>query len=71
MTVPPVNSMEKCRPFTARNATAAMNVSSEMMLNVSACRMNGMSRRILKNSTVAYFQEVLPMATRVSLRRMP
>ena len=26
------------------------NVSSEMTLNTSACRMNGMTRRILKNS---------------------
>jgi len=48
--VPPVNSMEKFRPRVTRKKTAARNVSSEMMLNTSACRMNGMSRRIRKNS---------------------
>ena len=37
----------------ARNATAATNVSTEMTLNTSAWRMNGMSRRIRKNSMVA------------------
>ena len=34
----------------ARKKTAARKVSSEMMLNTSACRMNGMSRRMRKNS---------------------
>ena len=47
---------------------------TEMMLKTSACRMNGMSRRILKNSIVClsrYFQLVLPIATRSSRRREP
>src|SRR4051794_11606814 len=52
MTVPPVNSIEKCRPRVARKKTAARNVSNEMTLNTSACRMNGMSRRMRKNSIV-------------------
>src|SRR5678815_1459292 len=50
MTVPPVNSIEKCSPRVARKKTAARNVSSEMTLNTSACRMNGMSRWMRKNS---------------------
>src|SRR6266545_831817 len=38
----------------ARNATARMNVTAEMMLNTSACRMNGMSRLMRKNSIRAF-----------------
>ena len=53
MTVPPVNSIEKCRPRVARKKTAARNVTSETTLSTSACRMNGMSRLIRKNSIVS------------------
>src|SRR5712664_1795740 len=48
--MPPVNSTEKLSPLVDRKNTAARKVSSEMMLNTSACRMKGMVRRILKNS---------------------
>ena len=47
---PPVNSIEKFSPRTTRNTTAATNVSNETTLNTSAWRMNGMSRRMRKNS---------------------
>ncbi len=50
MTVPPVNSTEKCSPRVARKNTAAMNVTIDTTLNHSAWRMNGMSRRMRKNS---------------------
>src|SRR5438128_12372083 len=60
MTVPPVNSMEKFRPFVARKKTAARKVSSDTILNASACRMNGMSWRILKNSIVSSFPRGVP-----------
>src|ERR1041384_4659943 len=50
MTVPPVNSSDRFRPLVARKNTAARNVISEITLNTSACRMNGIVRRILKNS---------------------
>ena len=50
ITVPPVNSIEKCRPRVTRKNTAARKVSNEMTLNTSACRMNGMSRWMRKNS---------------------
>src|SRR5436190_5901299 len=53
MTVPPRKSTPRFRPLTARKMTAAMNVTSEMMLNTSACRMNGMSREMRKNSIAA------------------
>src|SRR5260221_7716921 len=42
--------MEKLSPLCTRKNTAARKVMSEMTLNTSACRMNGMVRRILKNS---------------------
>src|SRR4030088_1049652 len=48
--MPPVNSTEKLSPLVDRKNTAAAKVSSEMMLNTSACRMKGIVRRILKNS---------------------
>ena len=51
MTVPPVNSTDRCSPRVTRKNTAAAKVRNEMMLNTSAFSMNGMSRRILKNST--------------------
>src|SRR4028118_857772 len=54
MTVPPVNSIEKCRPRVARKNTAARKVTSEITLKISACRMNGMSRRIRKNSILPF-----------------
>src|SRR5678815_5065229 len=71
MTVPPVNSIEKCRPRVARKKTAARNVSSEMTLNTSACRMNGMSLRIRKNSIVvgARLRVAEGSARRSALRR--
>src|SRR6185295_16135037 len=50
MTVPPVNSIEKCRPRVTRKKTAAKKVSADTMLKINACRMNGMSRRMRKNS---------------------
>jgi len=50
MTVPPVNSIDRCSPRVSRKNTASANVAKEMMLNTSACRMNGMSRRRRKNS---------------------
>ena len=50
MSVPPVNSTDKCRPRENRKNTAAKNVISEIRLNANAFFMNGMSRRILKNS---------------------
>ena len=50
MSVPPVNSTDKCKPRLNRKNTAAKKVASEIRLNTIACRMNGMSRRILKNS---------------------
>src|SRR5437763_253601 len=40
------------RPLNTRKKTAAANVINETMLNVSACRMNGMSRVKRKNSMV-------------------
>ena len=52
ITVPPVKSTPRCRPRMPSAPTAIRNVASEMMLNTSACRMNGMSRLILKNSMV-------------------
>src|SRR5580765_6651952 len=53
MTVPPRKSTPRFRPLTARKMTAATNVTNEMMLNTSACRMNGMSREMRKNSIAA------------------
>src|SRR3954463_15087908 len=50
MSVPPVNSTEKLSPRVARKNTASRNVMAEMTLNTNACFMNGMVRRILKNS---------------------
>src|SRR5262245_54623709 len=52
--------MEKFRPRTARKPTAARKVSSEMTLKTSAYRMNGMVRRILKNSIVSGFPSSFP-----------
>src|SRR5437868_11479049 len=42
--------MDRCSPLVKRKNTASKKVTSEMTLNTSACRMNGMSRRIRKNS---------------------
>jgi len=53
MSEPPVNSMEKCRPRVTRKKTAAAKVKNEMTLKTSACRMNGMSRLMRKNSMVS------------------
>src|SRR4030066_341827 len=50
MTVPPVKSTPKLSPRVARKNTASRNVITEITLNTSAWRMNGMSLRILKNS---------------------
>src|SRR4030066_612632 len=50
MTVPPVKSTPKLSPRAARKNTASRNVITEITLNTSAWRMNGMSLRILKNS---------------------
>src|ERR1700712_2662678 len=55
MTVPPVNSTDRCSPLENRKNTAARNVTSEITLKTSAFSMNGMSRRILKNSTACPF----------------
>ncbi len=52
MIVPPRKSTPRFKPLVARKNTASRNVTSEITLNVSACRMNGMSRLILKNSIV-------------------
>src|SRR5260364_105020 len=51
-TVPPVNSMDRCSPRLSRKKMAAMNVSSEMMLIISARCMNGISFRKRKNSMI-------------------
>ena len=50
ITVPPVNSIDRCRPRVVRKNTAAAKVMNEIALKTNAWRMNGMSRRILKNS---------------------
>src|ERR1700756_5094503 len=62
ITVPPRKSTPRFNPRVARNNTAARNVISEMTLNTSACRMNGMSRVNLKNSIV--FPYVIPGTAR-------
>src|SRR5260364_374468 len=51
-TVPPVNSMDRCSPRLSRKKMAAMNVSVEMMLNISARCMNGISFLKRKNSMI-------------------
>src|SRR6478735_4775059 len=50
MTMPPVNSTPRCRPRVIRNSTASTNVTAEITLNTSACRMKGISRSMRKNS---------------------
>src|SRR4029453_17786272 len=50
MTVPPRKSTPRLSPRVARKNTASTNVTSEITLNTSAWRMNGMSRVNLKNS---------------------
>ena len=52
ITVPPVNSIDRCRPRVARKNTAATKVNAEMALNTSAWRMKGMSLRMRKNSMI-------------------
>ena len=42
-TVPPLNSIDRCRPLVARKNTAATNVSADTTLKIVAKRMNGMS----------------------------
>src|SRR6266702_7946196 len=51
--------MEKFKPLVERKNTARRNVTSDTTLNASAWRMNGMSRRILKNS-IASSRGLLP-----------
>src|ERR1043165_7832364 len=50
MTVPPVNSMEKCRPRVTRKNTAAAKVMKEMALKINACFISGRSRLMRKSS---------------------
>src|SRR4030066_34856 len=50
MTVPPVKSTPKLSPRAAKKNPASRNVITEITLNTSAWRMNGMSLRILKIS---------------------
>ena len=57
--VPPVNSTDRCRPRVKRKKTASAKVISDIALRILACRINGMSLRILKNSMVAFLLQVL------------
>ena len=50
ITVPPRKSTPMFKPMVARKITASRNVTADTTLNASACRMNGMSCWILKNS---------------------
>src|SRR5215471_20712051 len=52
--------MPRLRPRATRKNTARMNVTAEMMLNTSACRMNGMSRLMRKNSINAFARLSFP-----------
>src|SRR4051812_35877276 len=53
ITVPPVNSTDRCSPRWNRKNTAATKVNAEITLNTSAWRMNGMSFLMRKNSMSA------------------
>src|SRR6478672_11662341 len=69
MTVPPRKSTPRFRPLTARKMTAAMNVTNEMTLNTSACRMNGMSREMRKNSIAAWLSVRVARVLRLDRHR--
>jgi hypothetical protein len=77
ITVPPVKSTPRCNPRIPSAPTAIRNVSSEITLKISAWRMKGMSRWILKNSIyapdfacAAGFQ-TCPIETFTRRRRLP
>ena len=53
MTVPPVNSIDRCRPLKIRKPTAIRNVSTEIAFRISEYRMNGIVRWMRKNSMVS------------------
>jgi len=50
MTVPPVNSTDRCRPRVSRKNTASAKVMKEIALKINACFMKGMSFLMRKNS---------------------
>ena len=53
MTVPPVNSTDKCRPRENRKNTARAKVMKEIALKTNACFMKGMSFLMRKNSMIS------------------
>src|SRR5688572_6935374 len=50
MTVPPVNSTDRCSPRENRKNTASAKVAKEMMFSTNAWRMNGIVLWKRKNS---------------------
>src|ERR1700760_738048 len=50
MTVPPVNSTDRCSPRWIRKKTAKAKVTKDTAFSTSAWRMNGMVRWIRQNS---------------------
>jgi hypothetical protein len=50
MTVPPVNSIDRCSPLWNRKNTAATKVSAEITLKTNAWRMKGISLLMRKSS---------------------
>src|SRR5690606_18122889 len=65
ITVPPVNSTDRCSPRWNRKNTASAKVTNEMMFSTSAWRMNGMVLWMRKNSMALVLDLYLPSATAV------
>src|SRR5690606_32366950 len=53
MTVPPVNSIDRCRPRVNRKNTAARNTTIDTALSIFAWRMKGISFLMRKNSIIS------------------